>query len=85
MRSHPLELRGVQIAVRARGAVLHCEVQFLARLRDVSQPQVGDAQPEMEFMVVGVAIDLLANRSLAVLKSPSRMAASPRSKKWNAG
>ena len=32
---------------------------MLARLTDVSQPQVGDAQPEMEFMIVGVAIDLL--------------------------
>ncbi len=33
--------------------------QMLARLVEVSQPQAGDSQPELEFMVIRIAIDLL--------------------------
>src|SRR5207249_12327996 len=54
---HALELRGVKIAVAARRAVFHGERQVPARFRNVSQVEVGKTQPELEFMVVGVAVD----------------------------
>src|SRR5882762_10560752 len=78
LRADVLELRGVQVAVATRGAAFHRKTQVLARLSDVSQLQVGGAAPELEFMVVGVAIDLLGEqipRSLEVAQPHGREAA----------
>src|ERR1700751_913460 len=58
VRAQAIELRRVDGAVLARGAVLHRDRQMSAGLVDFPETKIGRRDPEMEFVIVGIAVEL---------------------------